>query len=46
MPLTAEEKEMICKMVYCRFMSATDDRIIEKCESILRKLGCTYPGFK
>lgn len=46
MPLTANEKEFVCKLVYCRLMSATDDRTAEECITILKKLGCTYPGIR
>ena len=46
MPLTASEKELVCKLLYCRLLSATDDRTAEECVSILKKLGCTYPGLK
>lgn len=44
--LTQEEKDFICKLIYSRYMTATDDNTIERCESILRKLGCRFPGFK
>ena len=41
--LTANEKEFVCKLVYCRLMSATDERTAEKCLTILKKLDCKYP---
>ena len=46
MIFTQDEKDLIMKLIYHRYITCGDDYTARRCENILRKLGCRYPGFK
>lgn len=46
MIFTQDELDLIMKLIYSRYMTCTDDYTARRCENILKKLKCKFPGFK